>query len=123
MIEISFPSKTPDEAALMIKSLRTSLVRHGVADADIRIAKERADTMDLGTLLQIDVATYLHVAHLGLMGVACAKALWEICAPAHAPVRIKTAKGVVELSASEIESGRLQEVLRTIESDGRGESA
>src|SRR5436190_14802814 len=99
MLEIAFPNQDGETAGGLARALRASLLRAGVADTQLKLGKERGDTMDLGTLLQFEWGSALHGTHLALTTIAVAKALWEVCAPARAGVLIKTRGHTIELKA------------------------
>ena len=111
MFEISFPGTSTADAGSLAKKLRLSLVQGGVSDRDIRIVKERPDTMELGSTLEI----VFIAAHT----LAFAKAIWEICAPAKSGVRIKLPDGKkVDLKAHEIDLDRLKTILTSVSTAG-----
>src|ERR1700680_1285704 len=107
MIEISFPVQSAGDAGELAKELRSSLLQHGISDDDIQIVKGRADTMDLGSLVQIAEP----VIALALNSALFIKIIREVCLPARAGIRIKTDDGIFELKAAEIDSEKLHEIL------------
>jgi hypothetical protein len=120
MLEISFPNKDdPAAAGKLARTLRTSLLQAGIPDSQLSVVRERDDAQDVGTLLQLEWASLLHGAHLTLTTIAVAKALWEICTPARAAVRIKRGGHTIELNASEIQADKLEQILTELAKDER----
>jgi hypothetical protein len=56
-----------------------------------------------------------------LTAIHCARVLYEICAPAHSGIRVKTPRGTYELSEREISLERLKEVLVAAENKERSD--
>lgn len=92
--EISFPDQPADEARVLAQELRLALLRGGVDPSKVEIVKERADAMDLGSVVTIvgaigpiagAIAIPIEVAHL-------TRILYETCRPARC-VRIKMPDG------------------------------
>lgn len=117
IFEISFPDQPADEAGFLAQDLRLALLRSGADPSKVEIMKKRADTMDLGAVIQIALDAY-HAAgpvleHVmpALTAVHCARVLYEICAPAHSGICVKTPRGTVKLRASEISFEHLKQIF------------
>lgn len=128
--EISFPDQPADEAGVLAQELRLALLRSGADPSKVELIKERADAMDLGSVVSwvhIFVDAYqasrpmLEPFLPALTAVECARLLCEICAPAHSGIRIKTPRGTFKLSASETSVERLKQIFDTAGSDERGD--
>jgi hypothetical protein len=125
--EISFPDRPVDEAGVLAQELRLALLRSGADPERLSIIKERADTMDIGSVVQIVFDAYhtsgpmLEHVMPALTAIHCARVLYEICAPAHSGIRVKTPRGTYELSEREISLERLKEVLVAAENKERSD--
>ena len=112
--EISFPDQPASEASALARELRLALLQSGVDPKNIEIQKRRADTMDLGAAIAVIMGAYhaagpmLEQVMPALTAVHFARILYEVCAPAHSGVSIKTAAGVIELKAGEISIANLK---------------
>jgi hypothetical protein len=129
--EISFPDQPADEAGVLAQELRLALLRSGADPSKVEIVKDRADTMDLGSIVGIAIDAYhacgpiagsviqtalharqyLEPAVPPLLALECAKCLYHICRPAHAGIVVETPHGTYKLSADEIEIERIEPVL------------
>jgi hypothetical protein len=124
--EISFPDQLAAEAGVLAQELRLALLRGGADPSKIEIKKDRADTMDLGSVVQVALDAYhtsgpmLEHVMPALTAIHCARVLYEICAPAHSGIRVKTPRGTVELSGREVSLERLKELLEVADSDEHG---
>jgi hypothetical protein len=123
IFEISFPCEG-DKASLLAQEARSAFLEEGANPNTVEIVKKRADTMDLGATIQLALDVYHASAPIienivpALTVVHCARILWEICAPAHSGIHIKTPSGIdVELSASEISFERLRQVFEAAHND------
>jgi hypothetical protein len=120
--EISFPDQPASEASALARELRLALLQSGVDPKNIEIQKRRADTMDLGAAIQVMMGAYhaagpmLEQVMPALTAVHFARILYEVCAPAHSGVSIKTAAGVIELKAGEISIANLKKILEATNS-------
>jgi hypothetical protein len=109
MVEFEFPNKSPAEANVLARELRMALLHKGVAESDVWISKER-HTMDAGGVL--------HFTLVGLEALALAKLVWEVCVPARSNLRIKTAKGIVDIRSPDLEPDFLQRIVSAVSKDG-----
>jgi hypothetical protein len=122
IFEISFPDQPANEASALARELRLALLQSGVDPKNIEIQKKRADTMDLGAAIQVVIEAYhaagpmLEQIMPALTAVHFAKILYEVCAPAHSGVSVKTACGVIELKAGEISIEHLKQILEAANS-------
>lgn len=107
--------------------MRLALLRSGADPSKVEIVKERADTMDLGSVVQIVVDAYhtsrpmLEPFATPLTALHCALCFYEICRPARAGILLKTPRGTFKLSAHEVEIERLKQILDTADSDEHGD--
>jgi hypothetical protein len=124
IFEISFPLEGADKASVLAQETRLAFLQNGANPKKVEIVKQRADTMDLGATIQLALDVYHASAPVlenimpALTVAHCARILYEICAPAHSGIRIKTPSGAeVELTASEISFERLRQVFEAANND------
>jgi hypothetical protein len=124
--EISFPDRPAAEAGVLAQELRLALLRGGVDPNKVEIIKERSDTMDLGSVVQIALDAYrasgpmLEHVMPALTALHCARCLYEICVPARSGLIIKN-RHTIKLGAGEIEIERLKQILDTVDSNEHGD--
>ncbi len=125
--EISFPDQPADEAGVLAQELRLALLRSGADPSKVEIVKERADTMDLGSVVGIAIDAYHAVRPMLdyvpplLTAATCARTLYNICAPVHSGIRITTPRGtVVEINPGEVSFDHLKQIFDATESDAHG---
>ncbi|HXX84812.1 MAG TPA: hypothetical protein VEN29_12615 [Casimicrobiaceae bacterium] len=125
-VEISFPGPRADQAGVLSQELRLALLRSGADPGQIQIVKERADTMDVGSILQIvmnaasQAQTVLeHYVAPAFTLSHCAACLYDICNPANSGIRIKTSRGVFEFSANEVDIKQLKRILEAADQHER----
>ncbi len=110
--EISFPDQPADEAGVLAQELRLALLRSGADPSKVEIVKERADTMDAGS--------WVEIALTAAESFHCALTLYQICAPAHSGIRVKSPRGTLDLSASEVSPERLRQIFNVADNDEHG---
>jgi len=103
MIEIGFPDEPASEASILAQELAQTLRLEGVADAALSLVKERPEAMDLGTALVI--------AELAVGSGVIIQHLFELWYRTRCTLRITTPRGQFVLRASEVDLGKLREVL------------
>jgi hypothetical protein len=125
--KISFPDQPAAETGVLAQELRLALLQSGADPSTVEIIKERADTMDLGSVIQIALDAYhasrpiLELVPPLLTVATCARTLYNICARAHSGIRITNPRGtVVELSPGEVSFERLKQIFDAADSDEHG---
>jgi hypothetical protein len=121
--EISFPGQPAAEAGVLAQELRLALLRSGVDPTNVEIVRERPDTMDLGSCVQLYFAIGKALEPLvpALTALELAKLLCEICVPAHSGIRVKTARNTREVGASEMTPERLKQIIDAASNDEHGD--
>ena len=115
MVEIQFPGTAAKEAGAFANRLRDALIAEGVPAKHLTVHKPSRDTMDVGTVLQIDWAALIVILkEHGLTMTHVAIIAWDILKPA-SKVVIKSGSQSVTLSDSEIDKDKLDNVFRSIE--------
>jgi hypothetical protein len=103
MIEIAFPDQPANEAGILAQELAQALRTEGAPDSALTLLKERPETMDLGTGLAI--------AEMAVGAAVMIKHLFDLWHRAHCTLRITTPRGRFVLRASEIDVGKLNQIL------------
>lgn len=106
MIDIAFPDRSPDEASILAQELAQALRAEGTPDSAMTLVRERPETMDLGTVLQI--------AEIAVQATIIVKNLFDLWHRARCTLRITTPRGRFILPPSEIDVGKLNEILRDV---------
>jgi hypothetical protein len=109
-IEFAFPGKDLAEQAQLSQELRTELRAEGVHGEALTVKRERGDTMDLGSVLQLTAGVTGAVA-TGLNIVAIGHCIYELCFKSRSGLRVKTPNGVFEFGPGEIDVDGLKQVL------------
>jgi hypothetical protein len=112
-LEISFTGKELGESTQLARELRDRLRSEGIPDETMTIARDRADTMDLGSALQLlELAEHIVVpATLAIHVATIAHTVYELCFREHCGLKVKIANRVVELGPGEIDIEKLRAVL------------
>lgn len=110
-IEIAFPGKDLAEQGQLAQELRTELRAEGVPDEALAVKRERGDTMDLGSALQLTAGVTAAVA-TGLNIVAIGHCIYELCFKNRSGLRLKTPNGVFEFGPGEIDVDKLGQLLK-----------
>jgi hypothetical protein len=67
MLEISFPGLNARASGRLAQQLRAKLASQGLPENAVRLAKDRTDTMDVGTCVQIAHTAITMTAHAATM--------------------------------------------------------
>lgn len=114
MVEIKFPDTPAKEAGAIANRLREAIIAEGVPAKLLNVDKPTRDTMDVGSVLQLEWGPLLDalkehgitLAHLAII-------VWEVCKPA-GKVTISSGDKSITLSDAEIEKAKIDEVFRSL---------
>jgi|GEM_PF-2118121 hypothetical protein len=122
--KISFPGKSAAEAGVLAQELRLALLRAGADPGKVEIVKERTDTMDLGSVVELAFGALpvasLEGFHNILTAAECALILYEICQKARSGILIRTPREEFKLGEEELSTGPLESIFSKANGDEHG---
>ena len=115
-MQLSFETTDSADAGLLARELDLALKREGLPGSVTSIIRSNPDSMDLGTVLGIDVNAALHalgsIGYIALFG----KCIYEIIGKHHITIRIKTQHGSVDIP-EDADMEKIERILASLQGD------